>query len=100
MSNLCRIHITSFMCVLILPLIASYSTELTQAAEPVKILLITGGCCHDYDYQTKEMQAAFKEHNVEVEWKVVNEGGKGTKAEIEMYNNPNWAKGYDVVIHN
>ena len=27
-----------------------------QAADPIKVLVITGGCCHDYDYQTKAMQ--------------------------------------------
>lgn len=70
------------------------------AADPVKILLITGGCCHDYDYQTSAMKEAFKESKIEVEWTVVNEGGKGTRAEIELYNHANWAEGYDVVIHN
>ena len=25
----------------------------------VKILLITSGCCHDYDFQTKAMQLPF-----------------------------------------
>jgi len=72
----------------------------SRAADPVRIMLITGGCCHDYDYQTQQMQAAFKEQHVAVEWKVINEGGKGTKAELDLYNNPDWAKGYDVVIHN
>lgn len=69
-------------------------------AEPINILLITGGCCHDYDFQTKAMREAFDEHKVPAKWTVINEGGKGTKAEIDLYNNPDWAKGYDVVIHN
>ena len=97
MPNSCRSISASFLFGFIL---CALTASLAQAADPVKILLITGGCCHDYDYQTKEMQAAFKEHKIEVEWKVVNEGGNGTKAELEMYNNPDWAKGYDVVIHN
>jgi uncharacterized protein len=71
-----------------------------QAAEPVKILLITGGCCHDYEYQTKTMREAFVEHGIDVDWKVIHEGGSGTEAEIGLYDNPDWAKGFDVVIHN
>jgi type 1 glutamine amidotransferase len=71
-----------------------------QAADQVNILLITGGCCHDYAFQTKAMQDAFKEHGADVRWTVVNEGGSGTQAEIELYNDPDWAAGYDVVIHN
>ena len=67
---------------------------------PLKALIITGGCCHDYSYQTESIQKALKDRNVAVEWTVVNEGGKGTEAQIDLYNDPNWAKGYDVVIHN
>lgn len=70
------------------------------AAEPLKVLVITGGCCHDYDYQTKAMQLAAKEHGANIEWTVVFEGGKGTKAQIDLYNNPKWAEGFDVVVHN
>lgn len=35
-----------------------------------------------------------------VEWKVVMEGGNGTQAKIDLYKNPDWAKPFDVVIHN
>ena len=66
----------------------------------VKILLITSGCCHDYDFQTKAMQLAMEKHGVDAVWTVVNEGGTGTKAQIEFYKNPKWAEGFDVVIHN
>lgn len=84
-------------------LLAGFSTLARAddaASKPIKALIITGGCCHDYDFQTKAMQKAAADRNVKVEWTVVNEGGKGTSAQIELYNNPDWAKGYDVVIHN
>lgn len=80
-----------WLAVLVLPAVS---------ADPVKILLITGGCCHDYQYQATAIQDSFKEQGVEAQWKVVNEGGKGTEAEIDLYDNPKWADGYDVVIHN
>ena len=66
----------------------------------LKIMLITGGCCHDYDFQTEKLIEAFENAKVKVDWKVVNEGGKGTKAQIDLYDDPEWSKGYDVVIHN
>ena len=53
------------------------------AEEPLKVLVITGGCCHDYDYQTKALQLAAKEEGVAIEWTVVFEGGTGTKAQID-----------------
>ncbi len=78
-----------------------FSATTTWAAdEPIRALIVTGGCCHDYPFQTKAMIAAAKERGVAIEWKVVNDGGNGTKAEIDLYDDPNWAKGYDVVIHN
>lgn len=85
---------------LVLGLLAMALPLHSALAEPVKILLITGGCCHAYEYQTKQIQSAFEKHKVDVEWTVVNEGGNGTEAEIELYKNAEWAKGYNVVIHN
>ena len=67
---------------------------------PLKILLVTGGCCHDYDFQTKAMQLAFEKRDVKAVWTVVNDGGNGTDAQIPLYDNPNWSEGFDVVIHN
>ena len=53
-----------------------------SAAEPtqtnpdsINILLITSGCCHDYDFQTKAMQLAFENRGVAAVWTVVNDGG-------------------------
>lgn len=71
-----------------------------NATEPIRVLLVTGGCCHDYDFQTRSLQMAAKDQGVAIEWTVVNEGGKGTKAMIDLYSKANWSEGYDVVIHN
>ena len=62
---------------------------------PLKILVITEGCCHDYPFQTESMQKALKARNVAAEWTVIAEGGKGTKAEIAFYDDPDYhhAKG-------
>ncbi len=84
---------------LIAVLAALNTIEQLQAAAPIKALLVTGGCCHNYKFQTEAMQKGIARH-AEVTWKVVNDGGNGTQAEIELYDNPNWAKGFDVVVHN
>lgn len=75
-------------------------THVTRHTGAMKVLLITGGCCHDYDFQTKQMVNAAERHGVKVEWKIVNDGGRGTRAQIDLYQDPQWAKGFDVVIHN
>jgi uncharacterized protein len=77
------------------------STTLSFAADaPIRILLVTGGCCHDYTFQTAQMKKALEKNNVAAKWTVVNEGGKGTKAQINLYADKDWAKNFDVVIHN
>ena len=86
--------------VLLVGLLSLRSWVQAQDSESVKILLITGGCCHDYDFQAKAMQIAFKQRGIAAVWTVVNEGGKGTSAMIDLYDDPKWAAGFDVVIHN
>jgi type 1 glutamine amidotransferase len=67
--------------------------------KPLRALLITGGCCHNYPFQSQQLTNATTKLTP-IEWKVVMEGGRGTRAEISLYDNPDWAKGYDVVVHN
>lgn len=67
--------------------------------QPIKILLVTGGCCHTYEFQTEVIKNCLPS-SIPVQWTVVNEGGTGTKAMISLYDNDGWANGYDLVIHN
>ncbi|MFK7735544.1 MAG: ThuA domain-containing protein [Pirellulaceae bacterium] len=90
-SNLIRIFIVSALCTI---------SATTVIAEQVNIMLITGGCCHDYQFQTEKLKEAFEAQEIDVKWTVVNEGGSGTTAQIDLYEDPDWAKGQDVVIHN
>ena len=75
---------------------AAFSAE---GQKPLRALLITGGCCHNYTFQAAALTNAVAKLAT-VEWTIVNEGGNGTRAEISLYDNPDWAKGFDVVIHN
>jgi type 1 glutamine amidotransferase len=70
-----------------------------EVGKPMRALLITGGCCHNYTLQSRQLTNAVGKLAA-VEWTVVNEGGNGTKAQIPLYSNPDWAKGFDVVVHN
>jgi type 1 glutamine amidotransferase len=75
------------------------TSSAAETGKPLRALLITGGCCHNYALQTRQLTNAVARH-APVEWTVVNEGGNGTRAQIALYGNPDWAKGYDVVVHN
>jgi uncharacterized protein len=77
----------------------AHAASKSKPNAPLRALLITGGCCHDYDLQSKALSEGSQKFAA-ITWTVVNEGGKGTSAEISLYNDPNWARPYDVVVHN
>lgn len=67
--------------------------------EPIRALLVTGGCCHDYDTQKNLLMAGIGER-AHVKWDFVHEQFDGKEHEISLYQDPDWAEGYDVVVHN
>ena len=66
--------------------------------KPLKALLVTGGCCHEYDKQ-KDILKKGIESRAMVEVSHVHTSDKTTKARFDLYDNPDWAKGYDVILH-
>src|SRR5580698_4559064 len=67
-------------------------------AKPIKALLIAGGCCHDYSKQ-KDLLKAGIESRANVQVDIIYSKDSNTKPAFEIYGNPDYAKGYDVVIH-
>lgn len=66
--------------------------------EPIKALLITGGCCHDYAKQRMILKEGL-EARARVVVEMVHSDDTSTKARFEIYEKEDWAKGFDVVIH-
>ncbi len=66
--------------------------------KPLRVLLITGGCCHDYAKQKDILKQGLEARaNVTVD-QIHSDSGE-TKPPLPIYGNPDYAKGYDVVIH-
>lgn len=66
--------------------------------KPLRVLLITGGCCHDYAKQKDILKQGLEQRaNVVVEQ--VHTDDKSTKPPLAILGNPEYAKGFDVVIH-
>lgn len=66
--------------------------------EPIRALLILGGCCHDY----KEQQALLTKGisaRANVQWAISYDPDTGTKHLNPWYEKDEWAKGFDVVVH-
>ncbi len=66
---------------------------------PLKGLLITGGCCHDYENQKRIITEGMSQR-VNITWDVIHEGGSGKEHKVSVYSDPNWAKKYDIIFHN
>jgi hypothetical protein len=66
--------------------------------KPLKALLLTGGCCHDYKTQKDILKKGIEERaNVIVDQ--IHTDNSTTSPDLPIYNNPDYAAGYDVVIH-
>ena len=70
------------------------------AGQPrINALIVSGGCCHDYSGEAKVMMDAIG-RALPVDWTVVVQGGRGTRGRMPVYADADWAKRFDIVIHN
>ena len=79
-------------------LLNSGSLAADARPKPLRVLLITGGCCHDYAAQKDVLKKGLEERaNVEIVQ--VHTNDSSTKARFDIYEKADWAKSYDAVIH-
>ncbi|MCP4852951.1 MAG: c-type cytochrome [Fuerstiella sp.] len=78
---------------------AANADEVRDNDHPIQALLVTGGCCHDYDRQKLILPRGISAR-ANVRWTIVHQGGTTTDTPIPLYDDPNWADGFDIVIHN
>src|SRR5687768_7169698 len=91
------LHILRMKKIILAALLAT-TPLFAQEAKPLKVLLITGGCCHDYAKQKDILKQGIEERiNAVVDQS--HSDDKGTKPPLAILGNPDYAKGYDVVIH-
>lgn len=75
-----------------------HAADSSNPGKPLRALLVTGGCCHNYPFQSAQLTNEVAAGHVE--WTVVHDGGNGTRARISLYDDPRWAAPFDVVVHN
>jgi len=75
-------------------------TTMSYAAEvaPLRALLVSGGCCHDYFHQ-KTIIAEGVSSRANVVWTVYQETTTRSHKN-SAYAADDWSKDYDVVVHN
>src|SRR4029079_171924 len=68
------------------------------AVKPLRALLVIGGCCHDYVHQKDILKAGLEERaNVVVEH--LHTPDKSTRPPLACQTDPEYAHGFDLVIH-
>ena len=76
----------------------SSSLRAADAPKPLRILLITGGCCHDYAAQ-KDILKDGLEARANVVVDSLYSPDTSTHPPLAIFGNGDYAKGYDLVIH-
>ncbi|MGA2500898.1 MAG: ThuA domain-containing protein, partial [Tepidisphaeraceae bacterium] len=85
---------------LIASLMAAFLCPAFARAEekPIRALLVLGGCCHDYKNQ-KDVIAKGLAARANIEVTIAYDPDTTTKHKNPIYDNPDWARNFDVVIH-
>jgi len=65
---------------------------------PLKVMLITGGCCHDYKAQTEILKNGL-EQRIRATVDQVHVDDATTRPVLPIFGNPDYGKGYDLIIH-
>src|SRR5215475_2271791 len=74
--------------------------RIAYSAEPLRALMITGGCCHDYEAQKKILSEGISAR-ANVTWTIIHEGSNDSRdTKFSIYNKLDWTNGFDVVVHN
>ncbi len=93
-----RLIILCFSAVVGSAFLINAQTPEAPKSKPLKALLVAGGCCHDYAGQHEVLFKGIQERaNVQVD--VWWTDDKSVNPPLPLYDNPDWAKGYDVIIH-
>ena len=70
-----------------------------RQAMPIKALLVTGGGYHDYNHQ-KTILTEGVSARANVQWTIHHDSSTQDNHKMPFFENPNWADGYDIVVHN
>ena len=77
---------------------SSEAKEPAGSPKPLRVLIVAGGCCHDYATQTKLLKEGI-EARIHAEVTIVYNASKSTETTFKIYEKDDWAEGYDCILH-
>ena len=90
--------IKCLITVLCLTMLAGQRVVPGEPARPIRALLVAGGCCHDYEKQ-KDILTRGLSQRANIQWTIAYDPDSTTYHKNPIYNQPDWAKDFDVVVH-
>lgn len=69
-----------------------------EDGKPIRALFVCGGCCHDYEKQ-KDIITQGISARANVVWTIAFDPDRGTGHLNPVYENADWAKDFDVIVH-
>ncbi len=78
--------------------VATSFCRAADTVEPLRVLLVAGGCCHDYATQSRLLEEGI-ESRVAARVDVATSPDTTTRARFDIFSRDDWDRGYDVVIH-
>jgi hypothetical protein len=94
-----RILLLAAALLVVHPTLAADPAATSAEGSTIRALLITGGCCHDYQNQKKIISEGLSKSVGKIEWTIL-QYGSGSDIKADIYQHGDWIKGYDIVIHN
>ncbi|MFP6665847.1 MAG: ThuA domain-containing protein [Pirellulales bacterium] len=71
----------------------------SSAQKPIRAVIFTGGCCHDYNRQKLLLMDGIG-RRTPVDWTVVHEGGTGNHHIYPLLQKKDWSRDFDIVVYN
>ena len=87
-----------FRSVVAFAVLSTVTIHAAEPAAPLRVLLVAGGCCHDYAAQTRILKEGI-EARIRAQVDLAYNPDTTTKATFDLYAREDWDRGYDVVIH-
>lgn len=92
----------SVVALMVLSLVSAGGRLLSAAEDakprPLKVLIVAGGCCHDYATQTKLLKQGI-EARIHAAVEVIYNPDTSVNARFPIYESDGWARDFDVIIH-
>ena len=92
--------VMALVCTVAAPAAQARSEALAPPAEPLRVLMVTGGGWHDYDTQKGLLEQGLTERIGNISFTIDHESGTATDARLSRFADDRWAAQYDLVVYN